>query len=141
MAEKRSLPGRITRCPSCNCEIRYSWLSGMSGPHIHLYANDSNDVLIRTAWFSRIRTLMEKGAADPDVLDELGALMEGLSLPLSAKYSVWNNVKCPKCKVEFPYRFKGNLKVRLEDQEVILIDGCSVNSDSGFFIVNVESVS
>lgn len=110
----------------------------MSGPHIHLYANENNDVLIRAAWFSRIRALLEKGVTDSDMVDELDALMEGLSLPSSEKYFVWNNVKCPECKVEFPYRFKGNLKVRLEDQEVILIDGCLVNSDSGIFVVTVE---
>jgi hypothetical protein len=137
---KRILPGRIAKCPSCGHEVKYSWLSGMSGPHIHLYAVESNDVLIRKKWAECIESLFEKGLSDESVLSEIDTLLDGAGSLMKEKYSVASNVKCPVCKTEFPYRFKGNLKMRLDDQEVVLIDRCVIDSDSGIFVVEVELI-
>lgn len=138
MTQQRGFPGRIIQCPSCHRDVKYSWLSGMTGPHLHFYASASSDVLIRTAWFPGIKELLQRGASDSTVLaciDELLVKLPGGS----SKYSVWNNVKCPHCLCEFPYRFKGNLKLRLEDSAVILIDGCQLDTDEGVFVVRVEA--
>lgn len=139
MTQKRLFPGRVTRCPSCHNEVLYSWLSGMAGPHLHFYANDNNDVLIRAAWFTNIEALLRQGASDPSVLAAIDALLKGVS-GAPQKYAVWSNVKCPHCRNEFPYRFKGNLKLRLEDSAVILIDGCLLDTDEGVFAVCVDPV-
>jgi len=121
----------------CKEAIRYSWLSGMSGPHVHLYAKESNDVVMREVWANRVNELIENGADDAEIIDEVKHLLDAISPSLKEKYHVWNNVKCPKCSFEFPYRFKGNLKLRLEDMQVLLIDGCVLDSDAGICIVDV----
>lgn len=139
MAQNRRFPGRITRCPSCNHEVAYSWLSGMAGPHLHFYANDNNDVVVRAAWFADVEALLQQGAPESSVLAAIDALLEGLP-GASSKYAVWSNVKCPQCQNEFPYRFKGNLTLRLEDSAVILIDGCQLDTDEGVFAVEVDPV-
>ena len=140
MAQSRRFPGRITRCPNCDHEVAYSWLSGMAGPHLHFYAKDSNDVLVRAAWFGDVDALIQRGASEPSVLAAINALLKGLS-DTPPKYAVWSNVKCPRCRKEFPYRFNGNLKLRLEDSAVILVDGCQLDTDEGVFAVEVAPIS
>lgn len=140
MAQKRRFLGRTTRCPSCSHEVAYSWLSGMAGPHLHFYANDNNDVLVRAAWFAGVDALLQQGAAESSVLAAIDSLLKGLPNATS-EYAVWNNVKCPRCQNEFPYRFKGNLKLRLEDSAVILIDGCQLDTDEGVFVIEVDAAS
>jgi hypothetical protein len=110
----------------------------MSGPNLHFYANENNDVLLRSAWFPRIKVLLDDGAPDQTVLSEIDMLLATLPPSSAAKYSVWSNVKCPKCRNEFPYRFKGNLTLRLEDPAVILIEGCVLDSDGSVFVVEVD---
>lgn len=139
MIQQRDFPGRVIQCPSCQRDVQYSWLSGMAGPHLHFYANTSNDVLVRAAWFSNIEKQLQQGVSDTSVLASIDELFAGLP-GSSSKYSVWNNVKCPHCLSEFPYRFKGNLKLRLEDSGVILIDGCQLDTDEGVFVVKVDVV-
>lgn len=107
---------------------------------MHFYAKDSNDVLLRAGWFAQIKTLMEQDTPDSVILAEIDILLATLPLSSAKKYSVWSNVKCPKCRNEFPYRFKENLKLRLEDTGVILIDGCVLDSDKGIFLVNIEKI-
>lgn len=124
------------RCPSCHGEIHYSWLSGMAGPNLHFYAKENNDVIVRSAWFSDIQAFVHKGAPDLSVLTEIDTLLS--SVPDGAKYSVWNNVKCPHCNFEFPYRFRENLRFRLEDPTVVLVDGCSLDTEEGVFVVEVD---
>lgn len=111
----------------------------MAGPHLHFYANDNNDVLVRAEWFANIEALLQQGVPDPSVLAAIDTLLQGLP-GAASKYSVWSNVKCPRCRNEFPYRFKGNLKLRLEDPAVILIDGCQLDTDEGVFSVEVDPV-
>lgn len=111
----------------------------MAGPHLHFYATNSNDVLVRAAWHTNVDLLFQQGAPDSSVLAAVDALLKGLPGAFS-KYSVWSNVKCPHCQSEFPYRFNGNLRLRLQDSDVILIDGCQLDSDGGVFIVEVEPV-
>lgn len=111
----------------------------MAGQHLHFYANDSNDVLVRSDWFSKIDTQLQQGTPDASVLADIAILLAGV--PGGAnKYSVWSNIKCPKCNREFPYRFKGNLKMRLEDVGVVLVDGCELDSDEGVFAIEVDAV-
>lgn len=139
MTQRRIFEGRTTQCPSCGEKVRYSWLTGMSGPHLHFYANESNDVLLRSAWFPKIKNLLDEGALDPVVQSEIDLLLATLPPAMTQKYSVWSNVKCPRCKSEFPYRFKGSLKLRLEDSTVILIEGCMLDLDENIFVVEVDA--
>jgi hypothetical protein len=111
----------------------------MAGPHLHFYAKDSNDVVVRAAWFANIEAMLQQGAPDPAVLAAIDALLTGIP-GAPSKYAVWSNVKCPHCRNEFPYRFKGNLKLRLEDSAVILIDGCQLDTDTGVFTVGVDPI-
>ena len=94
-------------------------------------------MLIRGSWVNQLQELLQGGATDSDVVDAINHLLKVMPSAVVAKYSIWNNVKCPKCGMEFPYRFRGNLKMRLDDQEVVLIDGCTIDSDDGVFVINV----
>jgi hypothetical protein len=137
MAQKRVFPGRVMQCPSCRHEVACTWLSGMAEPLVHFYANDNNDVLVRTAWFEPIEARFQQGTPDSSVLAAINCLLKVLpSAP--SKYAVWNYVKCPSCRREFPYWFKGNLKLRLQDPEVILLDGCKLDNDGDVFVVGVD---
>lgn len=140
MTQKRHFHGCVTQCLSCHRDVLYSWLTGMGEPYLHFYANDNNDVLIRTAWFSGIDALLKQDAPDSSVLAAIGLLLNALP-GASTKYAVWSNVKCPHCRSEFPYRFKGNLKLRLEDPSVIFIDGCEIDTDAGVFVVDVNQLN
>jgi hypothetical protein len=140
MNQKQHYLGRVTAYPFCHYEILYAWLSGMGGPHLHFYANDNNDVLVRAAWYSDIEKLLRQDKLDDSfLLDKINTLLKGLP-NTSSKYSVWSNIKCPHCRNEFPYRFKGNLRLRLEDPVIILINGCQLDTDKGVFIVKVDNV-
>ena len=105
---------------------------------MHFYATESNDVLIRTSLVDIVSEALKNGASDSVLTDQIDDLLKNMPSLTGAKYSVWSNVKCPKCRLEFPYRFTGNLKVRLSDQEVVLIDGCTVDSDEGIFLIEVS---
>lgn len=139
MTQRRRFPGRVTQCPTCHHEVAFSWLSGMAGPHLHFYAKSSNDVLVRTAWFASIEAMLQQGAPDPKILDAIDLLLKRIP-GAASKYAVWSNVKCPHCRSEFPYRFGGNLKLRLEDSAVILIEGCRLDTDAGVFTVDVDRI-
>jgi DNA-directed RNA polymerase subunit RPC12/RpoP len=131
-----SRKGSETSCPVCNKKILYTWLSGMSGPHLYFYAENGKDVLVRKDWFYEIDSAMENGASDASIEEAVGILLR--SIPDQSKgYALWNNVKCPRCKYEFPYAFHRNLSLRLTDFKVILIDGCEVDFDKGKYIVEV----
>lgn len=137
MTQKLVFTGRVMQCPSCRHEVACSWLSGITGPHLHFYANDNNDVLLHTAWAKSTEILFQLGMPESSVLGAINALL--MTLPgASSKYAVWNYVKCPSCRREFPYWFKGNLKLRLEDPAVILVDGCQLDSDGEVFVVEVD---
>jgi hypothetical protein len=112
----------------------------MAGPHLHFYVSDNNDVLVRATWFAGVDALLQQGAPESSVLAAIDSLLKGLP-DAASKYAVWNNVKCQRCKNEFPYRFNGNLKLRLEDSAVILIDGCQLDTDEGVFVVEVGPAS
>ena len=111
----------------------------MARPQLHFYASDNSDVLVRAEWFENIEALLQKGVPEPLILADIDSLLKGLP-GAASKYSVWSNVKCPRCRNEFPYRFNGNLKLRLEDPTVILIDGCQLDTDEGVFLVEVNPV-
>jgi hypothetical protein len=106
----------------------------MSGPHLYFYADNGKDLLIRTDWFYKIDSAMKSGASDASLEEAVNVLLR--SVPDQTKgYALWNGVKCPKCKYEFPFRFHRNLNLRLTQFEVILIDGCEVDSDEGKYIM------
>ena len=62
------------------------------------------------------------------------AVLSGMSLPLVYFYAASNNDVLMRADWA---RFKGNLKLRLTDPAIILIDGCTVDSDQGTYVVDV----
>ncbi|WP_150671640.1 hypothetical protein [Pandoraea anhela] len=111
----------------------------MAEPQLHFYSNENNDVLVRKKCFENIDSLVKQGASEELVLNAIDVFLS--EIPGAAqRYSLWSNAKCPCCKKEFPYRFKGDLKLRLEDFEIVLIDGCEIDTDDGVFLVEVNPV-
>lgn len=121
----------------CHEKIKFSWLTGMNAPVMYFYAEKNNDVLMRADWAQSVVTTIQSGASDLEVESLCKKFLSSSVSDENKKYAVWNNVKCPKCKTEFPYRFKGNLKIRLTEPEIILFDGCVVDSDQGLYVVDV----
>jgi endogenous inhibitor of DNA gyrase (YacG/DUF329 family) len=133
MIKRQSFLKQVTVCPSCQKEVAFARLTGMSGPHVHFYANDSNDVLLRAAWFEEVSKAL-KSKEESEIRGLIATLLETIPNG-SSKYSVSSNVKCPHCLKEFSYRYKNNLKLRLEDPVVVLIDQCRLDTDHGMFDV------
>ncbi|AJC21057.1 hypothetical protein RO07_12375 [Pandoraea pulmonicola] len=111
----------------------------MSGPHLHFYATENNDVLVRTQWFQRIIELRKCGKDETEILAAIDNFLREIPGGIS-KYSLWSNVKCPHCGSEFSYRFRGDLGLRLDDMSVILIDGCRLDIDGEIFAINVDAI-
>lgn len=129
MIKRQRFLKQVTVCPSCQEEVAFARLSGMSEPHVHFYANDSNDVLLRTSWFEEVSQAL-KSKEESEIRGLIARLLETIPNG-SLKYSVSSNVKCPHCLKEFPYRYKNNLKLRLEDSVVVLIGPCRLDTDHG----------
>lgn len=108
----------------------------MAEPNLHFYASETNDVLVRVAWFTDVHALLLNGTPDALVLAAIDALLS--RIPNGNGYSVWNNVKCSYCYTEFPYRFSESLRLRIEDPTVVLIDGCRLDTDDGIFVVEID---
>jgi hypothetical protein len=136
MIKRKSFLKQVTVCPSCQEEVAFARLSGMSAPHVYLYANDSNDVLLRTAWVDQIRQALKSKCGESELKGLIEKLLATVPDGLS-KYSASSNVKCPHCFNEFPYRYKNNLMLRMEDPVVVLMDGCRVDTDYGIFDVEL----
>ena len=127
MYQKKQYLGRIVECMFCQEQIKFAVLSGMSLPL----------VLMRADWALSVISTIESRASDLEIESLCEKFLASSVCDVNKNYAIWNNVKCPKCKVEFPYRFKGNLKLRLTDPAIILIDGCTVDSDQGTYVVDV----
>ncbi len=137
MYQKKQYLGRIVECMFCQEQIKFAVLSGMSLPLVYFYAASNNDVLMRADWALSVISTIESRASDLEIESLCEKFLASSVCDVNKNFAIWNNVKCPKCKVEFPYRFKGNLKLRLTDPAIILIDGCTVDSDQGTYVVDV----
>ena len=133
-----TMPGAIIDCPICHAKVKYSWLTGMLAPNLHFYAKGSNNILMRTEWGDRIRRLLDGGVSDFDLEVEVEMILKSLSDEQRLEFHLWNNVKCPKCNSEFPYSFKKNIRMRLSDELVVLIDESVLDADDGVSIIHVE---
>jgi hypothetical protein len=131
----KSLPARIIDCPTCGEKVKFTNISGMSGRHVHFYALDSNDIIMREEWSDKLEELISSKSSDAEIENYFSK--ELLRLRPEKRYSIWANVKCPNCNTEFPYRFVGNLKARLQDLAIILIDGCEIDTDAESFTVKL----
>lgn len=130
-------PGWILTCPFCGGEISYTHLNLYDGEPF-LYADGSNDVLLRESDSLKLRTHLAENIgirAGNGYIEELAKLWYEIErtspeAPSGGRFKLWSNVKCPHCNKEMPYN-NGNqdLAVRLNDPKVILIDGAVVLGD------------
>lgn len=125
--------GWTRKCPNCKADISFTKLVNSVEMTPFFYSDGSNDVLFRTNDRNKIRELTAKG--QPSVEQLASAWNEILKTappaPSGGKFSLWANIKCPFCKTEFPYN-NGihDLRVRLYDPHVVLIDGAVVVGDT-----------
>lgn len=126
-------PGWTRKCPNCKADIAFTKLVNSFDMTPFYYSDGSNDVLFRTNDRNKIRVLMSKG--QPSVEQLASAWNEILKTappaPSGGTFSLWANIKCPFCKTEFPYN-NGvkDLRVRLYDPHIVLIEGAVVVEDT-----------
>jgi len=134
--------GWTLKCPFCGYMIRYTQLTNWDGPTPFFYSDSSNDVLLRDTDIERVRQLFSK--KNSPTIEEMEALWKDIlsEVPLppnGGRFTLWANVNCPSCKKQIPYN-NGirDLKVRLNDPKVVLIDGATVLNDTSSKSWNVD---
>ena len=135
------------KCPCCGENIRYSLINNQQVPVPFFYAEKGNDVLLRKQDERRVeRFYQNQNGAEPSeaALEALwnSILVEAPSAPCGGKFGLWSNVKCPSCGKEMPYnRGVRNVRLRIFEPKIVLIDGAVILGDSGAesWVVKVTS--
>lgn len=120
-------------CPFCSGEILYTKLVNWESPTPFFYCNSCNDVLLRKSDKKNVELFLENGGNSIEKLEKLWGDIAALA-PVCQKggrFSVWSNIKCPHCMKELPYN-NGvrSPAVRINEKEIILVDGSSVIGDT-----------
>ena len=113
------------KCSNCGKKIRYTWLSGMGGDVYFFYSYDGKKILVSEKISKEIDAVLKFNSGDS--LEE--RINNLLKINGHMGFSIWNNVRCLSCGYEFPYRFKGNVKMRLGDSKAILVQGIQLIRD------------
>lgn len=125
--------GWTLKCPSCSHEVLYTKIKNWDIPTLFFYGETSNDVLLRKSDTANVREKMTKETLDFPALEILWneILNTAPDCPTGGKFSFWANVHCPNCRQEFPYN-QGvrNVAIRINEPEIILIDGAIVIGDN-----------
>lgn len=119
-------------CPFCHREIRYTILVNTFSPEPFFYSDCSNDVLLRKSDAQRMETGSPSESEPQRLVEYWDEVLRNAPVPPSGgKFSLWANIKCPHCEREFPYN-SGilDLRVRLHDPYIVLIDGAVVLGDT-----------
>jgi len=125
--------GWTLECPFCNKPILYTYFVNWFVPTPFFYSDSSNDVLLRKNDGEKVQKILENKNI---LLTELEiiwneCLRDAPPALDGGHFTFWANVKCPHCKKELPYN-NGvkDLKVRIYDSRIILIDGAMVVGDN-----------
>jgi hypothetical protein len=125
-------PGWVKTCPYCGREIRFTKLVNTELVPF-FYSDASNDVLIRDKDRELVRAATAAGEEDVRELQELWLeILDTAPLPPNGgRFSLWANIRCPFCRIEFPYN-NGirDVRVRLYEPNVVLVDGAVVVRDT-----------
>ncbi|MEA5115464.1 MAG: hypothetical protein VB050_15720 [Geobacteraceae bacterium] len=125
--------GWTLECPFCSKTILYTYFVNWFVPTPFFYSDSSNDVLLRKSDGEKVHEILENKKL---LLAELEiiwkeCLKDAPPALDGGQFTLWANVKCPHCKKELPYNDGvKDLKVRIYDSRIILIDGAVVVGDS-----------
>jgi endogenous inhibitor of DNA gyrase (YacG/DUF329 family) len=126
-------PGWTLKCPTCTKDVLYTKLKNWDIPTPFFYCESYNDVLLRRRDNDFSRQKIEQGVHEPTDLEKVWneILEDTPDCPHGKKFTLWANVRCPHCGKEFPYN-QGvkNIAVRINEPEIILIDGAVVLGDT-----------
>lgn len=115
--------GWSLNCPSCKENIKYTILNIVSGVDVFFYSDQCSDVLLR----EEDRELANRIDSRKELLDLYFMLETSLSMTKnSQQFKLKNNVCCPKCGSQFPYKFLPDSDGRLYENKIIWIEGATL---------------
>ena len=107
-------------CPACGTSIKYTVLNVVGGSDLFFYSDKSSDFPLRK----------EDQELTGEIADREGLLLlykeleESIStIQEGQQFKLKNNVCCPKCGKQFPYRFSPESDGRLYESKIIWIEG------------------
>jgi hypothetical protein len=134
--------GWVRDCPFCDGTFSYTKFTNQSGPTPFFYSTRHNDILLRQSDLNRVMREYAGLEIDVDALEALwrDILSKAPVPPRGGEFTLWANVKCPHCGVEFPYN-KGqkDLARRLCEPKIIVPDGAILLSDGGCTRLRVKT--
>ena len=141
--EKRT--GWAKPCPYCAQSIRFTKFTNWQGPVPFFYSSSGIDLLMRRSDRARVDELYKstEDSAGPSIQELkklwLDILSHSPEPPHGGVFSLWANLSCPHCNTEFPYnRGIKDVRVRIHDPAVVVVDGVTVVEDSGCYRVSVQ---
>ncbi|MBL0349609.1 MAG: hypothetical protein IPP68_04450 [Elusimicrobia bacterium] len=120
-------------CPSCSKSILYTKLVNWESPTPFFYCDSCNDVLLRKSDKKLVESRLAIKNIDVPGLEKLWEEIasNAPNCGKGGRFTVWSNVRCPHCKKELPYNSGiKNSAVRINEMEIILVDGATVIGDS-----------
>ncbi len=132
MRKKINKYGAEKFCPNCNCKLKFSWLSGMSAPHIFLYSEKSDEILVSQ---ELLKMYSESNFDDAKFSSKLEKYLRDRKL-IFGGFSMSNPLRCPNCSLILNKRSDGSVSDKLREKAVYL-DGMVYRNDKEAFIVEV----
>lgn len=124
--------GRTIACPVCESILKYTWLSGVSNL-VGIYSTKGDSVLVSRAFK---KTLDEMVFAND--IQRLQFIQDFISTHYpDESFDILSNVQCTKCHYKFPYSYENNLQARLQDTQIVLLDGVKLVEDERTSIIHV----
>ena len=110
-------------CPNCQENIKYTILNIVSGVDVFFYSDRCSDVLLR----EEDRELANRIESRKELLDSYSTIEKSLSITKNGQqFKLKNNVCCPKCGNQFPYKFPPDSDGRLYENKIIWIEGATL---------------
>ena len=126
--------GKTKPCPGCGQELKFSWLSGMSSPHVFLYSSDSSEILVSN---TLLNLYVESGENESSFENILNNYL--LTHDLEDKgFGIKNTLKCNHCKAGLSNNKDFTVASNLKDKAVYL-DGMVFRTDTDVFQVKFLS--
>ena len=115
--------GWALNCPNCDAEVKYTALNVVGGEDLFFYSNKNSDVVLREEDRRRARIIKSN--------DELLNLYSDIETRLStldngSQFKLSNNICCPHCGEQFPYKFNADSQERLYESKIIWVEGATI---------------
>jgi len=135
-------PGWQVPCPLCGEPNRYTTYR-LDWPRPFFYESVACDVLLRNSDERRVLNLEADHRPTDEELGRIWTVIaeQAPQAPSGGIFSLWANIHCPVCRREIPYNHGvRDMRVRLYDPYVVLMDGAHVVGDDEIYVMKVDPV-